>query len=93
MKSILQYERECYITGSTTLLHKHHIYGGPNRKISEKNGFWVYLRYDWHNGENYGVHFNHELDLMLKRNCQREYEKTHTREEFIKLIGRNFLED
>jgi len=91
-KSILQSEPECYITHSPYGLHRHHIYfGHGNRKISEDNGFWVWLRYDLHNGSSYGVHFNHELDLRLKQECQRKYEETHTREEFMKLIGRNFL--
>ena len=92
-KSILQSEKVCYITGSPLRLHKHHIFMGPNRKISEEYGCWVYLREDWHNMSNYGVHFNSELDLFLKQECQRKFEETHTREEFIALIGRNFLED
>lgn len=92
-KSILQSERVCCITGSPLRLHKHHIFMGPNRKISEQHGFWVYLRADWHNMSNYGVHFNAELDLFLKQECQRKFEETHTREEFIALIGQNFLED
>ena len=56
-------------------------------------GFWVYLRHDWHEAE-YGVHGRdgHELDLRLKRECQREYETTHSREEFMALIGRNYLD-
>lgn len=93
MDSILQNRRECYITGDTAGLHKHHIYfGNPNRKISEQNGFWVWLRFDWHNGASYGVHFNRGLDLSLKRECQEKYEETHSREEFILLIGKNYLE-
>ena len=47
----------------------------------------------WNNNmSNYGVHFNSELDLHLKQECQRKFEETHTREEFIALIGQNFLE-
>lgn len=93
MQSILQTEKECYITGQTNNLQKHHIFfGNPNRKISEKSGFWVWLRWDWHNGASYGVHFNRELDLALKRECQERYEETHSREEFIRLIGKNYLE-
>lgn len=42
-KSILQDEKECYITGLKEGLHKHHIYPGANRKNSEKYGFWVWL--------------------------------------------------
>lgn len=92
MDSILQREKECYVTGDTNNLHCHHIYQGSNRQISEKYGFKVWLRADWHNMSDYGVHFNKELDLHLKQRCQKEYEKTHTREEFIKLIGKNFLD-
>lgn len=79
------------MTGAVDGLHKHHIYGGPNRRISEANGFWVYLRADWHNMSDYGVHFNRELDLDLKQKCQRKYEENHSRAEFIALIGRNYL--
>ena len=93
-KSILQSEKECYITGSTYNLHKHHIYAGGRRQISEREGFWVYLRGDLHNQSNIGVHGKdgHQLDLALKRACQRAYEETHSREEFMALIGKNYLE-
>ena len=90
-ESILQNEKICYVTGSTINLHKHHIFMGPNRKISEEYGFWVYLREDWHNMSDYGVHFNPELDLHLKQECQRKFEETDTREKFIALIGQSFL--
>lgn len=92
MKSILQDEKVCYITGSQTHLHKHHVFfGNGNRKISEENGFWVWLRADWHNLSDYGVHFNKTLDLSLKQACQRKYEETHSRAEFMALIGKNYL--
>lgn len=91
MDSILQEEKECYLTGSTTGLHKHHIYAGSRRSASEKNGFWVWLRWDWHNGASYGVHFNNALDLKLKKECQEQFEKTHSREEFRRLIGKSYL--
>lgn len=91
-KSIMQTEKECYITGSTDNLHLHHIYPGTAlRKISDKYGFTVWLRADWHNMADYGVHFNKELDLHLKQECQRKFEETHTRAEFMKLIGKNYL--
>lgn len=91
MKSILQEEKKCFLTGYEGQLHKHHIYGGANRRISEKHGFWIWLKPELHNLSNQGVHFNHDLDLKLKRICQRKYEETHTREEFMQLIGRNYL--
>ena len=91
MKSILQNEKKCYITGDTNNLHCHHIYAGTNRQVSEKHGFKVWLRADWHNMSNYGVHLNKNLDLHLKQECQRKFEETHTRAEFMALIGRNYL--
>lgn len=92
--SILQNEKACYITGQRNNLHKHHIFFGyANRKISEEQGFWVYLAGWLHNQSAEGVHGKngHELDLLLKRHAQAKYEETHTREEFIKLIGKNYL--
>lgn len=91
--SIMQTEKECYITGSTYNLHRHHIYAGGRRKISEDHGFWVYLTGALHNQSNEGVHGKdgHALDLKLKQDCQRKFEENHSREEFIELIGRNYL--
>ena len=91
MKSIIQTKKECYITHSTYNLHKHHIFGAANRKISEKYGLWIWLRGDWHNLSDYGVHFDKELDLRLKQMAQRVFEETHTRQEFMKIIGKNYL--
>lgn len=93
-KSILQNEKKCYITGQTNNLHRHHIYfGNPYRRISEENGFWVYLAGYLHNQSNEGVHCKNgrELDLILKQHCQRKYEETHSREEFLKLIGKSYI--
>jgi hypothetical protein len=94
IKSILQDEKVCYITGQTNNLHCHHIFRGVNRKISDKNGFFVYLAGWLHNQSDHGVHgkYGQELDLMLKRHCQMAYEKEHSREEFMALIGRNYLD-
>lgn len=91
MKSILQSEKKCYVTEQTDGLHKHHIYGAANRKISEENGFWVWLVPEYHNMSDRGVHFDKEFDTLLKQECQAKFEETHSREEFMKLIGRSYL--
>lgn len=91
-KSIMQTEKRCYVCGTTYNIHEHHIYYGmANRKQSEKHGFKVYLCGRHHNLSNEGVHFDHELDLRIKQDCQRLFEKTHSREEFINIIGKNYL--
>ena len=91
-KSILQDEKKCWFCHSQAGLHEHHIYAGTaRRKISEENGFKVYLCWFHHNGSAYGVHFNRVNDLLLKRACQRKYEETGSREDFIKLVGLSYL--
>lgn len=95
MKSIIQNKKECFVCKATYNLHLHHIFfGTANRKISDKNGFTVYLCQYHHEGT-FGVHGKegNKLNLYLKRICQKEYEKDHTREEFIRLIGQSYIEE
>ena len=90
-KSIISNERQCYLCGKTVNLEKHHIFGGTaNRKISERLGLWVYLCHNCHTGKN-GAQYNKEKNLRLKQDAQRAYEKTHTRDEWVKWIGKNYL--
>lgn len=70
---------------------EHHIYGGPNRATSEANGFKCHLCLDHHRNGPEAVHNNMENMRLLQRECQRAYEETHTREEFMELIGRKEL--
>lgn len=91
MKSLIQSNKECYITGSTYNLHKHHIFGGANRRLSEKCGLWVWLRADWHNMSNYGVHFNKSLDIKLKIIAQRKFCEVYPKLNFVKIFGKNYL--
>lgn len=94
MKSILQSEKKCYITGKTNGLHCHHIYyGNANRAQSEKYGFTVWLIGELHNLSNYGVHMNSQFDKWLRKKCQLKFEETHSRDEFIQIIGCNYLID
>lgn len=91
-KSILE-GNGCYICGNPNT-EVHHVFYGRNRKISDENGFTVRLCAEHHRGL-CGVHgmYGHRLDEYLKRSCQRKYEKSHSREEFMRLIGRNYLDE
>ena len=93
MKSIMQDTKECYVTHRTDGLQLHHIYFGPNRKISDQNGFTIWLRWDRHIADSpfKTPHNDRDTDLKYKRDCQAKYEETHTREEFIALIGKSYL--
>lgn len=64
-------------------LDPHEIYGGSNRVRSIKNGFVKRLCRKCHSNE--------DVIQQLKIDTQKEFEKTHTREEFIKIIGKSYL--
>lgn len=91
MKSVLQKEKECWCCHTRYNLESHHIFGSGCRKNSEKYGLKVWLCNKHHTG-NEGVHSrNHQLDRQLRILAQLEFEKTHTREEFIRLFIRSNL--
>lgn len=101
MKSIIQEkDGRCYLCMklhadySVKYTEEHHVYFGcGQRAVSEANGFKVYLCLEHH--EHFGgpeaVHRNHETCLIIQQDVQRRFEKTHTREEFMALIGRSYL--
>ena len=93
MKSILQDRKECFLTGATTGLHKHHIFNAYNRGNSETYGLWIWLRWDRHIADSpYRTpHNDAEVDDMLKRLGQKAFEESHSREEFMEIFGRNYL--
>lgn len=80
---------KCYMSGDSNNVHVHHIFGASNRSNSETYGFVVPLRADWHNMADYGVHFDRNLDLKLKRMCQDYWLKKYgTQEQFIIIFGK-----
>lgn len=81
----------CYLCkrqGDTAL---HHVYGAFNRWMSDENGFVVFLCPSCHTESPTSAHKCRDTDLYLKRRCQAAYEKNHTRDEFMRLVGRNYL--
>ena len=71
----------------------HHIFGGPNRKKSEKYGLKVWLCREHHEGT-YGVHGRDGKDLQqyLHEIGQETFERLYgSREEFIKIFGKNYM--
>ena len=90
----MQEERECYITQSTTRLHKHHIFGGTaNRRLSEEFGLWIWLRADWHVGTPYSIHNNPMLMKRIQREGQLKAMECYgwSEADFRKVFGRSFL--
>lgn len=64
-------------------LDPHEIYGGSNRKRSIKYKFIKLLCRKCHSNE--------KIINQLRKDMQKEYERSHAREEFIALIGKSYL--
>lgn len=98
-KSILKSEKGvCFLCeklyGETRLQYteEHHVvFGSGRRSMSEAEGFKVDLCMKHHGTGKEGVHGSRKMRELLCRLVQEEYEKTHTREEFMKIAGRNYL--
>lgn len=91
MKSLLQKDKRCYICGGTRALHKHHIFRGNKRQVSEDEGMWVYLCEPHHTGI-YGVHNNPLLDKWLKNKAKKEFLKLYSLDQFIEKFGGKSIE-
>ena len=86
-------EKVCYITGEDYNLHRHHVFNGANKDLSEKYGLVIYLRADWHNLEKYSIHRDAALNRRIKAEVQQiamEY-YDWTVEDFIRIFGKNYL--
>ncbi len=86
--SILQTEKECYLTGSRINLDKHHVFTGPRRKAADKWGCWVWLNHDVHM---YLHQKDPELERRLKRECQERFEEIYDHDTFMRVFGKSYL--
>ena len=81
----------CYFTG-TAPVERHHIFGGVNRKNSEKYGFIVPLRPDLHPNGVYAGQSAKLIDLKLKTMAQEYFEREYgTRDDFRRIFGKSYL--
>lgn len=64
-------------------LDPHEVYGGSNRKRSMEHKFVKLLCRKCHDDE--------DVIKQLRIAAQKEYMKTHTEEEFVKLMGKSYL--
>ncbi len=73
-------------------LEEHHVIpGAAGRRISEEHGLKVYLCMPHHRGSAAAVHQNHETMLLIQRDAQRAFERTRSRDEWMRTVGRNYL--
>ena len=90
MKSIVERDpaERCFLCGTWGQLEKHHIFGGPNRKWSEKYGMTVHLCPVCHRDNRRGVHGDAEKMLALHQTGQREFEQKYSHKKFMQIFGK-----
>jgi len=79
---------KCAKCGSTYNVQKNEVYEGSKRGISIKYGFVIPLCETCHNR----FHSDRQFALYYKKMFQKEFEKTHTRDEFTSIFYRNYLD-
>lgn len=80
----------CHRVGQT---EEHHIFGGPNRKNSEKYGLKVDLCPACHRTGRNSAHNGKMVPACLHEMGQRAFEtKVGSREQFVEIFGKNYIE-
>ena len=80
--------KTCYVCKKRKKDDMHEIYPGSSKQASMKNGFCIPICRKCHSE----ITNNEKRLLSYKVECQKEFEKTHTREDFIKIIGRSYID-
>lgn len=80
----------CELCGRRATEH-HHVFGGANRKHSEKYKLVVCLCAECHRTGKYSVHQDAVAAKDLKQTYQQMFELVHGHEKFMRIFGRNYL--
>lgn len=102
-KSILDTRKGiCFLCGQYGMTETHHIFGGPNRRLSDEDGLVVHLCPYCHNIPPNGVHFDAQAMKRLRQVGQKAYENRLVKYEgypefearvaFMKRYGKNWLD-
>lgn len=97
-RSIIQNDgiKRCYFTHeycgrNGAPLEKHHIMNGALRDWAEEEGLWIWVDPEIHrqlHETSFGALVQKRL---LKQIAQIAYEKTHSREEWMRKVGKNYV--
>ena len=100
-KSIMQRGSDwdfCYICGSNHTadpcgLETHHVFGGANRKFSEKYGLKIHICGErCHRNGKDAVHKNKTIDMAIKAAGQKIFEsECGSHDDFMRIFGKNYI--
>lgn len=94
-ESILQKkDGRCFLCRDDRIqeVEKHHIFGGPRRKISEAEGLTVYLCAEHHRTGKDAVHLNAQQRQWLQAYAQAEWIRKNPGRDWMQLMGKNYEE-
>ncbi len=81
--------RRCHNCGRTSgKIDRHEVFFGSNRSNSKKYGMWCDLCRSCHTEVHQG---DGSLNQRLKREAQTIFEKNNSRDEFMRIFGKNYL--
>lgn len=94
-ESIVSEAKDCYLCEKPGFVECHHIFGGPNRELSEMYGLTVRLCRYCHriNPESAHGSNNKKTQEYLHLRGQQAFEALHSREEFMRIFGKNYIDD
>ena len=91
-KSIMQQgDPRCFYCGALTRLEPHHVMTGPNRKLAEKYGLWVWCCDFHHRDPKEGVQYNRKKADSLKRLGQIAFEAKYSHDFWMETFKKNYL--
>lgn len=71
----------------------HHIFGGPNRRKSDRFGLIVPLCNAHHNMTNESVHFDKDMRRRVQILGQIAFESKYSHEKFMREFGKNYIRE
>lgn len=102
MKSKLQNDMYCYLSGKSGPLEKHHVLTGAKRNFAEEEGLFIYITPEWHrklHGTGDGVQVQKRLKTIAQLTWERNrliemynapYTAEEIRREWLYYVGRNY---
>lgn len=87
-KSILTDNLDYCIECGKPKVNIHEVYEGSYRRRSMENDMCIPLCFEHHKQ----IHNDYQFALKYKKMCQSKFEETHSREEFLKLFIKNYLD-
>lgn len=83
--------RTCFECGTTYRMQEHHLFGGPCRKLSDREGLTIDLCVNDHLFDKRSIHNDPMLMKKWHQIGQKVYEEAYGKGSFIEVFRKNYL--